>query len=113
MIEKVLTDLMVHRLQSDERFAENYVRMRKNRGFGPITIITELYERGIQDELINKYIDSYDEMWFVHASKVHTKKFGNKIPADYSERVKQMKFLQYRGFTHDHIKRIVGDNYEE
>lgn len=104
LINDILHDLIKENLQSDQRFAENYIAMRTRRGFGPFRIAAELRERGINDEIIDQFTKKNDEYWNTEAMRVREKKFGIKIPISIKERIKQAKFLQYRGFNTEQTK---------
>ena len=99
LINDILSELNRENLQSDTRFTESYLRMRVSRGFGPRRIQAELRERGIAEELICEFIDENDAMWPTVAQRVLKKKFGEDEPADFKARAKQLRFLQYRGFS--------------
>lgn len=101
----VLDEMERQGLLSDERFTEAYVRYRCNLGFGPQRIEQELRERGVADNLINAYLDKTDAHWLDDVNQVRQKRFGPGVPADYKDRAKQMRYLQYRGFTHEQINR--------
>jgi regulatory protein len=103
VITNVLTELEQQGLLSDERFTEAYVRYRGNLGFGPRRIEQELRERGVPDHLIAAYLDSSDSHWLDEVRQVRQKRFGAGVPSDYKDRAKQMRYLQYRGFTHEQI----------
>lgn len=102
-IEHVLAQLQQADLQSDERFAESYVRSRINRGYGKTRIRVELQERGVADELISDSLQQAEVDWFALAAEVRRKRFGEQNPDDFKSRAKQQRFLQYRGFSHDEI----------
>lgn len=104
LIDDVLCDLTKENLQSDQRFAENYVSMRTKRGYGPLRITAELRERGIKDDIINQFTNKNDAQWDTEAILVREKKFGTAVPTSLKERVKQSKFLQYRGFNTQQIR---------
>ncbi|CAN5460084.1 recombination regulator RecX [soil metagenome] len=97
-IEILLDKLADLELQSDDRFTQAYIHMRRNRGYGPVRIRAELRERGISAELINSHLNEYDPQWQELAEQAVIKKFGNAPSQDYAERVRQARFLQYRGF---------------
>lgn len=86
-------------LQSDARFAEAFVTMRKRQGKGPLLINMELKERGISTEFIKHFLDADDECWKLLAGVVRQKKFGVSAPSDAKEKAKQMRFLAARGFS--------------
>lgn len=92
--------------QSDDRFTQAYISMRSRRGYGPVRIRMELQERGIDESLILEYLDPYDESWAQSALQVQVKKFGTGKAPDFKEQAKRKKFLQYRGFSYEHISQI-------
>ena len=100
----VIDQLKREGLQSDSRFAEAFVRMRRQRGYGPFRIRRELTERGINDELSAAILDERSAMWMEELERVRHKKFGHRPPKTFTERAKQARFLQYRGFTLDQIQ---------
>lgn len=103
IIDEVLQDLRTELLQSDERFAESYVAMRRRKGYGPQRLRQELREKGIDPALVQAELGKPEHDWFGQAAVVLRKKFA--APArEHKERAKQMRFLQYRGFSHDHIQ---------
>lgn len=103
VIENVLQDLQTEMLQSDERFTESYVAMRRRKGYGPQRLRQELREKGIDPELAHNELASAEHDWFTQAQQVLRKKFP--LPArEHKERAKHMRFLQYRGFNHEQIQ---------
>jgi len=105
-IANTIRDLANQGLQSDDRFIEGYISMRSRRGFGPIRIRAELHERGIDKEKSEQFLDQNDPSWFELAQTVCYKKFGKTAPCELPEKMKQIKYLYYKGFTTDHIKRL-------
>lgn len=106
IIEQVLDELDQANLQSDDRFAKAYTQMKMRRGFGPVRIRQELHDRGIDDELIGQSLAIDLDEWVRLVDEVRTKKFGSNVPQDFAHRAKQMRFLQYRGFTTEQIKSL-------
>lgn len=105
LIEQVVVDLCGQNLQSDERFAEAFIRMRQQQGKGSILIARELQERGIDSSLISQLIDASDAVWFNLAQEVHAKRY-KEIPMDGHEKARQMRFLYSRGFSNRHIQAV-------
>ncbi len=103
VIESVVSRLTEENLQSDDRFAEAFVNMRRKKGQGPIRILNELQERGVSQALQEEYVDTRDSVWRETIKQVREKKFGSAVPEEYAQRAKQSRFLQYRGFTSDQI----------
>ena len=108
-IGSVIEQLNQAGLQSDERFAEAYVRYRAGSGYGPIRIALELRERGVSELLIEQFVDHNDPDWVDRAKSVHIKKFKGGMPQDFNERAKHMRFLQYRGFSHEQITHVMSE----
>ncbi len=102
-IENCLQTLCDQGLQSDQRFAENYVRYRSQKGMGPQRIEHELRQKGVNAELIQTVMRDSEIDWFTLANTVRCKRFGEQEPRDFTERAKQQRFMQYRGFSHEHI----------
>ena len=107
IVDDILESLAAEGLLSDRRFAENYIRARKDRGYGPLRIRAELRQRGIDEDLISRYIDPHDRAWAESIEAVRHKRFGDRMPGDdIKERARQTRFLQYRGFTGEQISRL-------
>lgn len=106
-IEMAVDQLALEGLQSDERFCESYINSRKLSGYGPTRIDQELQERGVDAAIVQCHLDFRDEFWLDLASNVREKKFGGESPADFNDKAKQMRFLQYRGFSNDIINTVV------
>jgi regulatory protein len=104
LIDSVLSQLQAGNLLSDERFAESYVRMRTQKGFGPLRIQQELRERGIAEELVKDVLETNETSWVTLASNARQKRFGEDLPKGQREFAKQARFLQYRGFAPSQIK---------
>jgi len=92
---------------SDERFAEAYIRMRQIKGFGPIRIAIELNERGVEEAIVEAYLNARDEVWRQTLVEQYKKKYKNKAIEDYNDKAKRIRFLQYRGFPLDVIYQVV------
>jgi regulatory protein len=105
-IHAVLAALTHEGVLSDKRFTESFIHYRRERGLGPLRIQAELKDRGITDALIEQHLEIAALCWTMKARLVWQKRFKNHIPSDYKTRFQQMRFLQYRGFTHEQINSI-------
>ncbi|MCW8917789.1 MAG: recombination regulator RecX [Gammaproteobacteria bacterium] len=103
----VLARLIHERLQSDARFTEAYLRQRSEKGYGPQRIQAELRERGVEEALIGaqlrQAVEEGEIDWFERAAAAYAKKYGGRPIEDMKERAKRMRFLQYRGFSHEQV----------
>ena len=104
LVESLLDELRQEGSLSDKRFAESYTRSRISRGYGPVRIRQELRQRGAGDEIIEAVVVDNDEQWYELARNVRQKKFGMEIPENLKDKLKQQQFLQYRGFSQQHMK---------
>jgi regulatory protein len=105
VIEIVIAELLRERYLSDERFAEALVQSRVNRGVGPVRLRQELRQHELSDEVVAPMPSETE--WRRRASEVRRKRFGAQMPQTYEERAKQMRFLQYRGYTTEQINAVM------
>jgi regulatory protein len=106
-IDTALAALEQENLLSNARYAEAYITARMEKGMGPVRIQAELRERGVDDELIQRYLEPRDSLWDRQAERVRRKKFGARRPADFQARSRQARFLNYRGFTSEQIRQVL------
>ena len=107
IIEEALQRLEEHGLLSDERFVEQYIAMRKSKGYGPVRIRQELRERGINDTMIHEWLDERDDEWWVNMKQVVERKFSVLVHADYKEQARLPRFPEYRGFPNRLIREYL------
>ncbi|MGC3981984.1 MAG: regulatory protein RecX [Steroidobacteraceae bacterium] len=101
---EVVDELTQQRLLSDERFAAVFIRSRAERGQGPVRLRAELRQLRLPNELIEQRLREAEVEWSDLACAIRLRKFGKAQPKSLSERAKQVRFLQYRGFTAEHIR---------
>jgi len=94
-------------LQSDQRFAEAFIQSRIHQGKGPTRIRVDLSQRGVSDSVIDDGLYEAAQNWRMLAREVRAKKFGTELPAEFKEKARQMRFLQYRGFEPEQIQSAV------
>ena len=102
LIETVIQQLADESLQSDARFAEQFVAMRIRKGQGPTRIENELQQRRVDPCLIAECLQPFANQWPELAHAALKKKYKQVAPSG-AEKAKQIRFLLYRGFTHDHV----------
>jgi regulatory protein len=81
------------------------------RGQGPVRIAAALRQRGLDDALIDAALAREDD-WTARARKARRAKFGARAPDTWAEKARQARFLQYRGFSSDHIRSATGADPE-
>jgi len=105
LIAEVLESLEQDNLLSDARFAQSFIVARYAKGQGPIRIRRDLAERGIEPQ--SAWFDSEEFDWPRLARETRVRHFGAALPADLKDKARQMRFLEYRGFSHDQIRRAL------
>ncbi len=103
LCEKQLQFFIDKRIQSDERYLEAYVRSAFIKGKGPQVIRQTLNQHNIEGGHVNEHIYDEDYDWYKLATEVRIKRFGQSPPLDFTDKQKQMRFLQYRGFEQEQI----------
>ena len=107
----VVAELLQERLLDDSRYVERYVASHAERGQGPLRIAADLAALGAPQELIEAAVASGPD-WRALAGEVRQRKFGTTPPDSRAEKARQARFLQYRGFSSDHIRAATGADLE-
>lgn len=112
IINQVLQSLLSDDLVNEQRYAGSYIRSRANRGYGPERIRGELRQKGLASALIENALASSCVEWDAELNKVWLKKYGHlcQNEAGNMEMAVQMRFLHYRGFSHEQIKRFFDEH---
>lgn len=98
VIDTILNEFSTQNWQNDRRFTEVFIRYSARKGQGALNIRQELKQRGIIDkEMVEALLAEHD--WFDLAQQTRSKKFGEELPAERKEQARQLRFLQYRGFS--------------
>jgi regulatory protein len=105
--EQAIAALTARGLVDDRRFAENFVNWHARRGQGPIRIAAELRRHGLSQAFVDGALASGPD-WRALAGRARRAKFGREPPASWTEKARQARFLQYRGFSSDHIRAATG-----
>lgn len=101
-VPAILDKLVAAGYQSDQRFAESFLRSRISRGLGPMRIERELKDKGI-DSYLREQVFATDFDWFQQAYEFGLKKSQSLNLTDYKEKQKLYRYLAYRGFSMDQI----------
>ncbi len=107
-LDSLLGELVSQGLQSDERFAESYVRSRVNSGIGPLRIAQELNQRGVGAELISRSLAEDDDFWWENLQAAWQKKYHDTdAPVEQKEYGRRVRFLSQRGFAPSMVMRLL------
>ena len=91
---------------NDSRFAERYVSYAAHRGQGPLRIARDLRDRGVSAEQVDVALKNGPD-WKVLCEELRRRRFGAHKPASWAEKGRQARFLQYRGFSSDHMRLAI------
>lgn len=113
IIEKVLDEYEANDWLNNERFADVFARQRVDLGYGPLKIIAELQQRGIQQP--PEWVSSMtDREWTDSAIRVRDRRFGlSDIREDWDEKGRQGRFLARRGYASDQIESALETHLPE
>jgi len=109
--ESTIQELVDEHALDDTRYAANYVSYHAGRGQGPLRIAADLQALGLSATLIEAALAAGPD-WHVAAREVRARKFGSETPSEWAEKVRQARFLQYRGFSSDHIRLALGPDLD-
>lgn len=112
-IDATLGALEREGLLSATRYLEAFIAGHARRGHGPVRIRAELEQQGIDREAIAAALAGSGLDFAALARDVRARRFGAGGPADFAERARQLKFLQYRGFTAAESSAAVGGRADD
>lgn len=102
-IECVLRRLTDNHALDDARLLAYLVDKHVKKLHGPTRIKQEMRQKGFPAALIEQEIANREIDWYQLAKEARTRKFGDALPAELKEKSKQIRHLQYKGFTMDMI----------
>ena len=108
-VEQAIAYCHEHHWLDDRRFAERYLVMRSQKGYGVQIIQQELGMKGIARELIHDAFASSDIDWCALAKQTAHRKFGQTLPQEWKEKAKVQRFLLYRGFFQEEIYAVFSN----
>lgn len=103
VIDKQITFFKEKNYLSNERFAESKVRSLINKKTGPKKIKQELKMKGIEDSLIEKFMEENTQT--INEQIAELKEKYSEI-TDQKEKQKIYRRLLYKGYTYDQISEI-------
>ena len=106
-VQATLADLHARHYLDDARYSRQFVDTHARRGHGPVLIRHELGERGLSPQLAEQSLADFGD-WSALAREVRARRFGAQPPRSRSDKTRQARFLQYRGFSDDDIRGALG-----
>jgi regulatory protein len=111
LVESTIQELVEERALNDARYVTNYVSYQAARGQGPLRISADLQALELPGDLVGAALAAGPD-WRALARDVRVRKFGSEAPKDWAEKARQARFLQYRGFSSDHIRLALGPEFD-
>lgn len=105
-LPQVIESLLESQYLDDNRTIYSFFRSYLNKSYGPLRIRQELRLKGFPGEIIERLFDEDETDWYTLCQEVYEKKFGGSKPKDFKEKAKQIRYLQYRGFTTEYINAL-------
>lgn len=109
----VSDELSQRGLLSEQRFVDHLVGVKAGRGKGPRAIAAELRAKGVAKADAEAGLAASDMDWVAECERARAKRFGAALPTQPAERARQMRFLAQRGFTSEHIRRVLRGDIDE
>jgi regulatory protein len=106
-IEAAVASLREEGMVDDARYAQAQVLSRSERGQGPLRIRNHLLGAGVPPPLVEAALAEGPD-WAALAAEVRQRRFGSESPRGESDAAQQARFLQYRGFSGEQIRRVTG-----
>ncbi len=104
-IETVLQELQSRGYLDEQRYAESMVRHYAERGYGPLKVRYILSQNQVPGTVLHEVFETSGIDWFLMSQRAREKRFGlGKLPDDFKEKAKQMRFLMSRGFDQEQIE---------
>ncbi len=98
----------------DQRFAQGLVRQHIAKGHGELRIRQELKQKSLSAEVVDSALAQQPVDWFELARQTAEKKFNLAEVVDQKGRAKQIRFLQYRGFSFEQIQyALTSDEFRD
>jgi regulatory protein len=110
-VHSVVSDLIEQRFVDDARYAANFVNYHAGRGHGPSRIRRDLAALDVDPAVISVALEEGRD-WAQAARELRIRKFGLPVPVSWQAKAKQARFLQYRGFSADHIRSALGPDLD-
>ncbi len=107
-IQQAVNFCLDHNYLDDLRYAKSQIRQHVYKGHGERRIRQELNQKRVADSVIELALEEEPQDWFELAKQAAEKKFKGVKAQDQKEYAKQVRFLQYRGYSFEQIAYALG-----
>lgn len=108
-IQEAVNFCIDHNYLDDLRYAKSQIRQHVYKGHGERRIRQELSQKRVSESVIEEALQEEPQDWFELAKAAAEKKFKGIKAKDQKEYAKQVRFLQYRGYSFDQISYALSD----
>lgn len=102
-VDRVVRRLSDNHYLNDTQLINNLIDKYIKKLHGPTRIKQEIRQKGFSQELIEQKIEASGIDWYSMAKEARIKKFSDTPPSEQKEKAKQIRYLQYKGFSMDMI----------
>lgn len=102
-IEAAINFCLEHHYLDDLRYAKSQIRQHVYKGHGERRIRQELAQKRVSEFVIEEAMAEEPQDWFELARMAAEKKFKGIKAKDQKEYAKQVRFMQYRGYSFEQI----------
>lgn len=102
-IQQAVNFCQDHNYLDDLRYAKSQIRQHVYKGHGERRIRQELQQKRVADSVVEAALVEEPQDWFELAKQAAQKKFKGNRAKDQKEYAKQVRFLQYRGYSFEQI----------
>ncbi|WP_070963141.1 recombination regulator RecX [Vibrio sonorensis] len=103
-VTEAIAFCLEHKYLDDLRYAKSQIRQHVYKGHGERRIRQELAQKRVDANNIELAMSEEPQDWFDLAKQAAEKKFKGIAAKDHKEKAKQVRFLQYRGFSFEQIE---------
>lgn len=107
-VDSALQRLIVSGYLDDERLVIHLVDKHIRKKHGPTRIRQEVRQKGFPQELVEQTLEKAGVDWYAMARELKVSKFGEEPASDAKEKNKQVRYLQYKGYSMDMIFEALG-----
>lgn len=112
-IQQAVNFCLNHNYLDDLRYAKSQIRQHVYKGHGERRIKQELNQKRVAESVIERALKEEPQDWFELAKQAADKKFKGTKAKDQKEYAKQVRFLQYRGYSFEQISYALSFEDEE
>ncbi|WP_432715649.1 recombination regulator RecX [Vibrio sinaloensis] len=112
-IQQAVNFCQDHNYLDDLRYAKSQIRQHVYKGHGERRIRQELQQKRVADSVVEAALVEEQQDWFELAKQAAQKKFKGNRAKDQKEYAKQVRFLQYRGYSFEQISYALGADEQD